>query len=59
MTKQQPKTKEEARQYAIEWQGWARVQDLSYGELAEWAEEFRAIGRRFGLLREFKENGII
>jgi hypothetical protein len=59
MNKQQPKTKEEARQYAIDWQNWASKQSLSYGELADWGEEFRRIGERFGLLEEFKENGII
>ena len=59
MEKQHPKTKEEARQYAIEWQQWASEQDLSYGELAEWGAEFERIGREFDLTEEFKENGII
>ena len=31
----------------------------SYEELAEWCEYFRKLGKRFGLLREFTENGII
>lgn len=53
------KTKEEARSKAIEWQTWASKQDLSYGELAEYAESFRILAKRFGLTREFKENGIL
>jgi len=53
------KTKEEARQYAIDWQHRASKKSLSYGELAESAGQFRVLGKKFGLLREFKENGII
>ena len=52
--------KERARQLAIEWQthldldkhGWS----LAY--LQAWAERFERIGRKYGLLREFRENGI-
>jgi hypothetical protein len=53
------KTKEEARQYAIDWQHKTTNKSLSYGELAEYAGQFRTLGKKFGLLREFKENGII
>jgi len=59
MKKQEPKTEEEARQYAIDWQNWASEQSLSYGELAEWGEIFEKIGEKFNLTEEFKENGII
>ena len=52
-------TQDEARQYAIEWQQWASEQSLSYGELAEWWEVFNELGKKFDLLEEFKENGII
>ena len=31
---------------------------LSYGELAEIQEFFETNGKRYGLLREFRENGI-
>lgn len=53
------KTKEEARQAAIDWQHKQANKSLSYGELAEYAGQFRNLGKRFGLLREFKENGIL
>jgi hypothetical protein len=60
MQKQTPKTKEEARQYAIEFQYWASDgQNFSYNELAQWQAEFERIGEEFDLLDEFKENGII
>jgi hypothetical protein len=57
--KEQVKTKEEAREIAIDWQIWQSEQDLSYGEMAEFADYFKQVGKKFGLLREFKENGII
>lgn len=53
------KSKEEARDEAIEWQNWASNQNLSYGELAQYQNYFTKLARKFGLLREFKENGII
>lgn len=59
MQKQSPKTREEARQYAIDWQTWASEQNLSYGELAEWSAHFREIAECFDLVEEFEENGII
>lgn len=31
---------------------------ISYGELAEACERFNKLGKRFGLLGEFRENGI-
>jgi hypothetical protein len=59
MEKKVIKTADEARQYAIEWQQWQAEQSLSYGEMAEWQNEFEAIAKEFDLLEEFKENGII
>lgn len=53
------KTAEEARQHAIDFQSWAGDQSLSLGELAEWQSHFEALGERFGLTDEFKENGIL
>ena len=50
--------KEAARQKAIDWQYEASEQDLSYGELAEAGNYFYKLGKRFGLLREFRENAI-
>ena len=50
--------KEAARQEAIEWQASFCDQNYSYGELAEWQAYFERLGRRYGLLREFRENCI-
>jgi len=53
------KSKAEARQKAIDWQAWQGRRSMSTTEVMRWAEYFRVLGKRFGLLREFKENGII
>lgn len=53
--------KAKAIQIAIDWQanldldkhGWS----MSY--LQNWYERFERIGKKYGLLREFRENGII
>ena len=50
-------TKEDARQYAIELQNIQGKKASSYGKIAEQQAELRKIGKRFGLLTEFKENG--
>lgn len=55
----EPKTKDEARQEAIDWQLEAASKDTSYGELLQAAAYFERIGRKFGLLTEFRENGIL
>ena len=49
--------KEEVRSKAIDLQ---RIDEggLSYGEYAMIAEYFETYGKRYGLLREFRENGI-
>lgn len=65
MEKQTPKTQEEARQYAIEWQQWLSEQNeigkeptLYQSDLVEWQNEFERIGKEFDLTEEFRENGI-
>ena len=50
--------KEAARQKAIEWQGNYAERSMSYEELAESQAYFERIGRRYGLLTEFRENAI-
>lgn len=66
MKKRTPKTREEARQYAIDWQQWfteqntkENPQSLYMSELIEWQNIFTELGERFDLTEEFKENGII
>ena len=49
--------KEEIRQEAIEWQVSFDEWD-SLHELAEKQAYFERLGRRYGLLREFRENAI-
>lgn len=51
--------KEKARQEAIDWQTMASCNDLSYSELADYGEYFTKKARRYGLLKEFRENCII
>lgn len=53
------KGKEAARTAAIDWQDRFSRSAVSWGELAQWQEHFTRLGRRYGLLREFAENGII
>jgi len=53
------KDKDMARQVAIDYQRWASEQSLSYGDIAFYTDYFTKLGRKFGLLKEFKENGII
>jgi len=54
-----PTTEQEARQYAIYFQNWASEQDLSYSEIVQWNIVFEILADKYGLLDEFKENGII
>lgn len=57
-TREYNKAKQAARDEAVEFERTASEQNLSYAELAEAGEHFEKLGRRFGLLREFRENGI-
>lgn len=58
MVKTYQQCKEEAREQAIEWQREFENQNYSWSELADWAVHFERLGKRYGLLKEFKENGI-
>lgn len=57
MTKYQ-RAKQRARDKAIEWQENFCEQNYSYGELVYWQEYFERLGKRYGLLTEFRENCI-
>ena len=50
--------KEMARQEAIDWQNDFCNHSYSYGELCAFATYFEKLGKRYGLLKEFRENGI-
>lgn len=53
------RNKEEARQFAIKTQEKMGEENLSYSELIEISENLYNLGKRFGLIKEFKENGLI
>lgn len=59
MTKQTIKTKQQAREWAISIQTQISQEALSWGEIHEIQDELRKIGKRFGLIKEFKENGLL
>lgn len=51
--------KEKARARAIDWQIEFSEIDHYMSEYAYWGEFFTKLGKRYGLTKEFKENGII
>lgn len=51
------KRKEKVRQQAINFQNYDGP--ISYYELAENQYKFEKLAKRYGLIKEFKENGII
>ena len=53
------KNKARARHTAQAWQAATAETAQTWGELAESTAYFTKIGKRYGLLTEFKENGII
>lgn len=50
--------KARTRKLAIDWQHEESQRNMSYGEISEAGERFNKLGKRFGLLGEFRENGI-
>lgn len=53
------KRKEAARQEAIDWQADFGNHNYSYGELAFYSDYFEKKAKRYGLLKEFRNEGII
>ena len=51
--------KEKARQEAMDWQLDFCNHDYSWGELAFFENYFTKLAKRYGLVKEFKENCII
>lgn len=51
--------KNKARQDAIEWQINSANENPDYSELSLMGDHFYRLGKRYGLLKEFRENGII
>lgn len=52
------KLKENARQKAIDWQMDFGNHDYPWEEIVAYGNYFERLGRRYGLLAEFRENGI-
>ena len=44
---------------AIDWQLDFDNHNYSWGDMVYFSEHFTKLGKRYGLLREFKENGIL
>lgn len=60
MKKSYAERKEEVREMAIEYQNsFSEGKQWSYGEMAEIQGNLERLGRRYGLLREFRENAVI
>lgn len=51
--------KNAAREQAAQWQADFSDQSPSWGEIAAQQRQLEQLARRYGLLREFRENGII
>ena len=58
-TSEYQRRKEQVREEAREWQFSFSEESCSWSEVAEAGQRFERLGRRYGLLREFRENGII
>jgi hypothetical protein len=53
------KTKEQAREYAIDFQNRIAIKKLSYKELFVYQNKLIKLAKKFQLIEEFQENGII
>lgn len=53
------KGKENTRNEAMDWQADFTNHNYSYSELAYFSTYFETKARRYGLIKEFRENGII
>ena len=50
--------KEKAREKAMDFLGTYINMSISWSEYAEYTDQFYKLGKRYGLLKEFRENGI-
>ena len=53
------KAKDNARNKAIEWRLSFDGKCLSWSEVAYYGDYFYSLAKRYGLVKEFRENGII
>ena len=54
-----PKTEEEARDQAVQWQDEFSSKSMSWGEVIVAQQHFEKTAKKFKLTKEFQENGII
>lgn len=54
-----PKTEDEARDQAVQWQDEFSSKSMSWGDVLDAGQHFEKTAKKFGLTKEFKENGII
>lgn len=53
------KNAEQAREIAKDWQSWQAEQTMYWSDVADWYEYFVALAKKFNLVLEFTEEGII
>lgn len=58
-TNEYQRHKERARDLAKQWQSEFGARGHSWGDLANDTARFERLARRYGLVNEFRENGII
>ena len=51
--------KQKARETAMDYQTVIMNNSLTWGELLEYQDKLETLARRYGLVKEFRENGII
>jgi len=59
MAKTYKQEQERVRELAKQWQAEFTTRSHSWAEVGEDAARFERLARRYGLVREFRENGII
>ena len=59
MAKPYQELKNKAREKAIKWQRDFENHNYYWSEIADWGGYFTKLAKRYGLTKEFKENGII
>lgn len=51
--------KQRARELAVQWQYDFANNNYNWEEISEFTDFFTKLGKRYGLLKEFRENGVL
>ena len=51
--------KQRARELAVQWQYDFANNNYNWEEISEFTDYFTKLGKRYGLLKEFRENGVL